>query len=46
MPLKKGTSQKTVWANVKTLVNEGYKRDQAIAIAMRKAGKARGKKAK
>jgi|TARA_R110000796_G_scaffold52497_2_gene123693 uncharacterized protein YdaT len=44
MPLQKGTTQKVMWGNVKSLMSEGYKRNQAIAIAARKAGKKRGLK--
>lgn len=39
MPLKKGKSNKTISANIEELVAEGYPRDQAIAIAMREAGR-------
>jgi len=46
MPLLRGTSQKAMWSNVKTLMSEGYKRNQAIAIAARKAGKKRVSKKK
>jgi len=46
MHLLKGTSQKIMWANVRSMVKEGYKRDKAIAIARRKAGLKNGKKKK
>lgn len=41
MPLKEGASQETVSANVKQLMDEGYSQQQAIAIALEMAGKAR-----
>lgn len=41
MPLKRGRSSKTVSSNIRTLMHEGRPQKQAIAIALRKAGKAR-----
>lgn len=42
-PLKKGTGKKTIGKNIGLLRREGRSRKQAIAIALRKAGKKRGK---
>lgn len=43
MPLKKGSSNKTLSSNIRRLRHEGYKQTQAVAIAYRKAGRARKK---
>ena len=39
MPLKRGSSRKTVSANIRTEEHAGKPRRQAVAIALRKAGK-------
>ena len=41
MPLAEGSSNETVSRNIATEMNAGKPRPQAIAIAMRKAGRAR-----
>lgn len=41
MPLKKGSSKKAVAANIRTEMHHGKPQKQAVAIAMRTAGKAK-----
>lgn len=41
MPLKKGSSAKTIAKNIKTEVRAGRSQRQAVAIAMNVAGKSK-----
>jgi hypothetical protein len=44
MPLISGSSEESIHANIKKLIGEGYKRKQAVAIALSTAGKAKNQK--
>jgi len=46
MPLRKGTSQKVVSANIRQLMSEGYPHKQAVAIALDTKRKSEKKKCK
>ena len=41
MPLKSGSSQKSISYNIHELIASGRSHDQAVAIAMSKAGKSK-----
>jgi len=43
MPLEKGSSKAAISRNIAKLIKEGYPRDQAVAIAMERAGKSKKK---
>ena len=45
MPLIRGTSNKTVSKNVETEMHAGKPQDQAVAIALSKAGRSKKRKA-
>ena len=44
MPLKRGRSKRVISENIATEMHHGKSQDQAIAIAMQKAGKSRKRK--
>ena len=43
MPLRRGSSKKTISQNIATEIRHGKPKKQAVAIAYRKAGKSRKK---
>ena len=44
MPLERGSSRATISRNISEMVRAGHPQRQAIAAAMRQAGKSRGKR--
>lgn len=46
MPLRKGSSKKTISKNIATEIRAGRSKEQAVAIAMNKAGKSKKRKKK
>jgi len=43
MPLKHGSSQKVISQNIREMIKSGHPKAQAVAAAMRQAGKSKPK---
>ena len=46
MPLKKGSSKKVISSNIRTEMAHGMPQEQAVAVALNKAGKSKPTKKK
>lgn len=46
MPLKKGKSKAAISKNIREMIHAGHEKDQAVAAALRTAGKSRKGKGK
>jgi hypothetical protein len=46
MPLKKGSSRKTISSNIKEMMASGYPQKQAVAASLRSAGVPKKRKKK
>jgi uncharacterized protein YoaH (UPF0181 family) len=46
MPLKKGSSQKTVSKNIRKMMDEGYSQAQAVAASLSSARRSKPKRPK
>lgn len=44
MPLKRGSSRQVISSNIKTEMAAGRPQDQAVAIAMKKAGRRKARR--
>jgi hypothetical protein len=44
VPLRKGSSRKVISANIRTEIKAGRPQRQAVAIALHKAGKTKGRR--